>query len=534
QRRMLGESEFPGTTEHLRKMLSEPQGNLPSKMTIFDILSARRADDGAWQTRLDQDKLCAQASSVPGVLPAFMLRVRVDLDAVAYAEEVMQALQRLDKPHGQPAARLVGDIFFLRVAAARRPYVVLPEGEIDLRERLPERLVTVLRAVSSTPPLETFAESEAGLLRLCGHVVHELSLPQGLPFKDRLWLTYRLFQWLVAQLDAMPPDARHAGLIALRKVSPPPEPLSPDTSDLLNPFHFEDGRLNHRLAAVLYAYGVMEELRTQLPDGPNDAKETPRAVTSSALEELLAELATRPLTEEERALRARGDTPSCLDWHGSGAVPDLALKALLQLNSDAFFQIPAEARLRWIQDLPRNMDEKERVSWSLASDLIATMTNYTKKLSSQEKTAFEERLRSLDRQDALAPRAYIWLWLGLTELYSAGALHLETEVQDLLLENLSNNAAPAAFGSYLTALSFVAPNRLEAEADRLLAAIEAKANEGAGVDPVAFAPGLARVIITGDPASIPIAQNILRRLAQRPPYQGEERMSRLLTMLRLS
>jgi len=532
QRRRL--VEFPGTTEHLRKMLSEPQGDLPSDTTFFDILHDRLADRGAWQNRLDRVELCAQASSIPGVLPAFMLRLRTDLEAVEYAEEVMQALQRLDKPHAAPVARLVGDIFFLRVAAARRPYVVLPEGEIDLQERLPERLVAVLRAVRSPPPPETFAQSEAGLLRLCGHVVRELSLAQGLPFKDRLWLTYRLFQWLVAQLDAMPPDARHAGLLALRKVSPPPEPLSPDTSDLLNPFQFEEGRLNHRLAAVLYAYGVMEELRTQLPDGANDAKETPRAVTSSALEDLLGELATRPLSEEERALRARGDTPSCLDWHGSGAVPDLALKALLQLNSDAFFRIPEEARLRWLQDLPRNRDEKERVSWSLASDLIAAATNHAKKLSSQEKTAFEQYLRSLDGEDPRAPKAYRWQWLGFTELYGAGALHLEKEVQTLLLDNLVNPAAPAAFGSYLAALSFVAPDRLEAEADRILAAVEAIPKGQDGIDPVAFASGLARVVITGNPASIPVAQDMLRRLAQRPPYQGEEHMRQLLTMLRLS
>ena len=532
QRRRL--DEFPGTTEHLRKMLSEPQENLPSETTMLDNLNARLADGGAWQNRSDQVELCAQACGVPGLLPAFTLRLHIDLEAVEYGEKVMRALQRLDQPHREPVARLVGDIFFLRVAAARRPYVTLAEGEIDLRERLPERLVAVLRAVKVTPPSETFAQCEPGLLRLCGHVVRELSLPQGLPFRDSLWLTYRLFQWLVAQLDAMPPDARHAGLLALHKVSPPPEAFSPETSDLLNPFQFADDQLNHRLAAVLYAYGVMEDLRTQLPEGAHDAKETPRAVTSSALEDILAELATRPLSEEEHVLRDRGDAPSCLDWYGPGAVPDLALKALLQLNSGAFFRIPAEARLRWIQDLPRSMDEKERVSWSLASDLIAAVTNHAKKLSSQEKAAFEQHLRSLDGKDPRAPQAHIWRWLGLTELYGAGQLHLEKEVQDHLQDNLLNPAAPAAFGSYLAALSFVAPERLEVEADRILAAIEAVPKGHGGINPVAFASGLARVVITGNPASIPVAQGMLRRLAQRPPYQGEEHMHRLLTMLRLS
>ncbi|MEP7125516.1 MAG: SIR2 family protein [Byssovorax sp.] len=534
-RRQLG--EFPGTTEHLRKMLSEPPGALSAEASLFDILSARFEDGGAWHDRADKWELCDQACGVPGVLPAIMLGLRLSLDASQYGEEVTGALQRLDQPHAEPVTRLIGDIYFLRVAAVRRPYVVLPEGEIDLRERLPERLVTVLGAVTSAPALETFetfAQSEAGLLRLCGRVVSDLSLSQVLSFKDRLWLTYRLFQWLVAQLDAMPPDARHAGLAALRRISPPPAPFSEDTSDLLNPFQFDDGRLNHRLAAVLYAYSVMDELRTQLPDGPNDAKETPRAVTSSALEAVLAELATRPLTDDERALRARGDAPSCLDWHGSGAVPDLALKALLQLHSEAFFGMPAEVRLRWLQDMPRNKAVGERVSWSLASDLVAVATNHAKNLSSQEKVAFEDYLRSLDMKDKLAPQADKWIWLGFTELYGAGALHLEREVKDLLFDNLANAAAPAAFGSYLAALSFVAADRLEAEADRVLAVVEAIPKEHDGIDPVAFASGLARVIITGNPASIPVAQGILRRLALRPPYEGEERMLRLLTLLRLS
>ena len=531
QRRRLG--AFPGTTEDLREMLSEPQGHLPADTTLVNIVNARLADRGAWQARLDKVELCTQACNVPGLLPAVTLRLRIDLEANEYGDEVKRALQRLDQSHGEPVARLVGDIFFLRIAAVRRPYVVLPEGEIDLRERLPERLAAVLRAVKSAPPLDTFADSEAALLRICGRVVHELSLPKGLPSKDRLWLTYRLFQWLVAQLEAMAPDARYAGLLALRKVSPSPDSFSPDVGDLLDPFQFDNGRLNHRLAAVLYAYGVMDELRVQLTGGPDDAKETPRAVTSSALEDLLAELAARPLSTEERVLRARGDSPSCLDWHGPGAVPDLALKALLQLNSEAFFRIPPEARLRWIQDLPRNMDEREQLSWSLASDLVATATNHAKQLSSREKIAFEEYLRSLDADDHRAPKAYRWQWLGFTELYGAGALHLGKEVQDLLLENRFSQAAPAAFGSYLAALSFVAPDRLDAEAERILAVVEAEPRGHGGIDPVAFASGVARVLITGNPASIPVAQGILRRLAQRPPYQGAEPIVRLLNMLRL-
>jgi hypothetical protein len=42
------------------------------------------------------------------------------------------------------------------------------------------------------------------------------------------------------------------------------------------------------------------------------------------------------------------------------------------------------------------------------------------------------------------------------------------------------------------------------------------------------------VILLGAPASIPVAQGILRRLAGRKPYQGDERMRQLLGVLNLS
>ena len=249
---------------------------------------------------------------------------------------------------------------FLRVAAARRPVVRLPEGEIDLRERLPERLLAGFRAVSAAPPPESLAAAEGDLLRLCALVVEELADPESLPFRDGLWLTYRLFQWLCAQLDALTPDERQAGIAALRAVSPAVRELAPAMDDLLNPFRFERGRFDHRLATVLYALSIMEAVLVQIPAGaanepvevttepagpankPAGVAETgqARSATSTALEDMLAALAARPLSDSERALRARDAAPSCLDWPMRSA-PPLTRKGLTSCR----ITVSARARL---------------------------------------------------------------------------------------------------------------------------------------------------------------------------------------------
>jgi tetratricopeptide (TPR) repeat protein len=530
------ELDFPRRIADLREMLSEPASGLASDMSLRDILATRISEGSTWAGRYDQIELGSQACEVPGFLPAVMLSTRFAQEKAEYARKVGAVLDRLDHPDEHPAARLAGDIFFLRVAAERRPHVTLPEGEIDLRERLPERLVAVLRSVISSPPPDTLAHVEAGLLRLCGDVVQELSAPVGLPLKDWLWLTYRLFQWLCAQLEAMAPDARQAGLISLRKIAPAPRLLPLEASDLLNPFRFDGERFDHRLATVLYAIATMEALPASIEEIPEQEKETPRSVTSTALEELLVQLAARPLSEEERALRSRGDRPSCLDWYGPGAVPDLALQALLGLNSGAILQMPEESRQRWILDLPRSPEDKDRLLWPLAIGLVSALTENARGLSAPEKVALEARLRSLE-----GPGAQRLRWIGFNNLYGAGSVHLEDEVRALLLDNLSDPVAAQAFGGYLRALSFVAPGRLQAEAERVLAAVEARsgehgsqAGEQSAPDPVAFAWGVGAVLVTGEPGSIPAAQDLLRRLAQREPYRGSERMQQLFGILGLT
>ncbi len=528
--RRYGTFVFPNQIKDVRDLLSEPPGNLEEK-PLRQIV-AERMQRGLWKTRLDRRDLFELSCEVPGLLPSLTAHPRVTQDEELYQADAERALARLSNPDMNPAPRLAGDIFFLRLAASRRPYVQSGTREVDLREQLAILLPAVLRSAMNSPAEHTLAEAEAGLLRLCGTVIHEMAEPGPLPFKDGLWLTYRLFQWFWLQLERMPPDARLVGLQSLRKVSPPPIPGAP--TDLLHPIHFERTRIDYRLMTLLYALCFMEELPQQVPTEeeagsalneeaspvPPITSAGPISITSPALEGLLIELASRPPTEEERALRERGATPSALDWHGPSAIPDLALAALLRLNSEVVLRLPVGQRLRWLTDLPRSPQDKGRVDWPLAQRLILTLAGKIHEITPEERHTLEEHLKSLSGFDgALVMRCY-----GFAQLYGAGHLHLKDEVEQLLLDVLSDSLAPRLFGSYLSALSHVAPDQLASDAERLLQQITNR-----GIDPVPFAASVATVIVLGAPEVIPAAQELLRRLAAKPPYNQSDKMRKILS-----
>jgi hypothetical protein len=522
-------SFFPSSLGDLCELLSEP---LPEELRrllgekSLIAVYGERVSEGVWASRGDATLLALQASEIPGLLS--MITSHGLLVNESYPQFVEESLGRLLEPQNHPAARLAGDILFLRLSAARKPYVRLARGDSDLRRLLPERLYQVLQAAceqpQSTPDKTTLAECEAGLLRLCGRVVMELASPEPLPLNVGLWLNYRLYQWLCAQLEALSPDARHAALLELRQLAPPAMESPAPPADLLHPAGFSPERFDYRLATVLYAISLMEELQRSTPATEGEVQEPLQAVSSGKLEDLLLQLAARPLTEYEQRLRTQEWKLSCLGWEGLGAVPDLALKALLEMNDEALLRMPTKQRLRWLRELPRSPQDIGRLHWRVAPLVWNSFLRVTTQLSAEEKRTLEQYLRELDLP--AAPEAKATHWLGLTTLYMAGLRHLEEEVHTLLLGNLGQAQAPKAFGIYLMGLSTHAPERLEAEAESTLAQVEQ-----AGLDPVPFAEGVGRVVVFGSRGSAATARALLRKLASRPPFQGHERMSWLLGTL---
>lgn len=538
---------FPNRLDDLREMLSEPLGSLPDREAMREVLAARLAEGGAWAERVDRDILFRMACEIPGALSSLAAHSRVS-DAASYPQEVTVALRHLRVPNDCPVGRLCADIFFLRLVAARAPIVEVPLAQeeaslarvdgtdqparemrlrrIDLREELPPLLATILQVTMESPPPDSLARMEPGLLRLCGDVMQQLSYWPPVPLKDGIWLTHRLYRWLCAQLEALEPDARQAGIRALERVCPPP--LDMPQQDVLHPSNAQRESCDLRLASVLLALAYMEDIARVKPgsdaDGASREPGSLKSVSSAALESLLLDLAARPLTEEQRRLRRLGLEPSCLDWQGPAAIPDLALTALLKLNVKRFADLPADARLRWIMELPLREGDPDAVNAQLTGHLLIALVQSARDLTAAEQIALEDRLRHMDGSEP----ARLSRWVLFTELYGAGRLHLANEVRTILEENLHHRAAHAVFFGYLVALSRQAPDRIEPEAERFLAAVQAE-----GLDPIPFAFSIGGAIYRSDPASIPALQRLLGRLAAQAPFQDDERFLQFLHTLGL-
>ncbi len=536
---------FPRGIKALRAMLSEP-GSLPVG-SVSDALRLRLAQNGAWAALGDHWYLAQQAMEQPGFLAAALLGERLKFGEEFYVHEVERSLEHLDHPDEVSAGRLSSAIFFLRAAAARRPRVALGRGFIDLRAELPERLTSVLRSVfqsdkvsekrsdsNGTPtkpptkgelPRSTLSDIEPGLLRVADRIVNALSQPTGIDYRNRLWLTYRLHSWFCTQMERIPLQDRSPTFEALRGRVPPPN-LEQPVTDLLAPLAFspKDG-IDYRLVVVLYAIAVAEEIVPSLPEG--ERLETLLSVSSPALEELLAELASRSLNAIEHQVRRLGAEPSKIDWRGPGTVPDLALYALLTLRRGAFFDLPDAIQLRWLLDLPSSPDDLNHAPWFVAARILEAAFREPRRLQDEARRVFLQWLRNVSGPEE--SHASEWRWRGLTALFASGESALEAEVRALLLENIASPQAIDALAHYLEGLAVSHPDRMEAETEAIVAAATA-----AGVDAADLLPALGRVMmVSRDRAAVNAANQTLRRLAARPPFLEDRRVNSLLNTLGL-
>lgn len=536
-------SRFPASLADLRQMLSEPDEPMPDQ-PMSQILF-ERIETGVWKSRDDRVPLGRQACLVPGTLPVLDLAWRLSQEE--YASEVALAINRLEHSTEWCAATLCGDMFLLRGALEHQPLVRISEGEVDLRQRLPGVLSGLLQtviAVSMAPPARTgsVAETEAGILRLCSWIVQGLaaSSDEVLLVSDGLWLTYRLFQWLDAQLQATPPAARLSAQLALSNLAPEHLPEENCSQDLLDPARFSD-RFDHRLAAVLHALVKMEGLPDVNRGDQTGLPEEPRcSVSSPEIEKLLVELTRRALLPEDELRRQRFarpfnatlkpplPRPSFLGWLGPVTIPELALHALLTLQLEAFFELSTEERLRWLTGLPPTPEANQAVDLALVGPLLSAAISFSGRLTTAERVLLKER--GLGLLDAGLPPHWPQLastleslcFQLLLELYAGGETDLFSCIQKPFLTQLDTQLAVSLCASYFAALARVAPDMLELEVARILQTAR---------DPLPFARGLCGMLLGDNQEGRRIAERILRRLAQTPPFRDDDLMRQQLARL---
>jgi tetratricopeptide (TPR) repeat protein len=301
-------SSFPATIDDLRALLSEPEP-LPDDGALDEVLFERVAR-GAWSRRPDVRHLLDRCGELLGhpMLPFFWrLQPERSLDP-----DIDAALARLQQAPEQPAARLACDLLLCCIAGS------LPDG-VQVRGRVASALELVLTSALEPPP-DSLAAHEPALLRTAARVVSNLRGARETR-RNRLWLTWCLYQWLLRQIEALPTDEQRRLHVRTLCSAWPDDPL-PAEPDLLDPSRFGRGRLDHRLLAILHALGSLKPEALQHLNTP-------------AIEQILTALSQREPTPEERAVEAMPHPASCLGWHEETprTVPGLAAIVLASLRA---------------------------------------------------------------------------------------------------------------------------------------------------------------------------------------------------------
>ncbi len=499
------------TLRELRAILSEPGELGPVDAHLGVLLLQRFEEGGVWQHREDAGALLRMASEVPGGLMFAPVGLRL---ANGYEGHVEEAIEIAEHSEDQPIARVGQAILLLRAGAARSPLVKLPAGEsIDLREKLPHLLRVVLARTIANPNPGTFADAEPGLLRLCVQVLFDLAGKQPLSIRDGIWLTYRLFQWLCDQLEALPLDGYSTALRDLIALAP----NSVGGVDRLDPRGFSRDTFDHRLATILYALAAMQEVGVLTDGVAPSAEAVPYSLAwHSAMIDNLVDLAGR--LDESPGLR------SVLPWDAPDNISDLALVALLRLDSNEFARVPAPARLARIRRLPVDPDAMDTAARALFLPLVMQASVFAESLSEEERNELLSRIRALPPTGEIARG---WRMQVLTALYAQeGTDVTEAEAMHALQERLDSRLAPMALTFLLLGTAARDVSRIRAVLDGVLQEAERR-----GVDPIPLVTGVGRLtLFVEEPVRATLVE-LIRALATKPPFNEDERMRELMAAL---
>lgn len=520
---------LPADIAELRAMLCEP-GALPRDVDL--ALLRERVDGGPpWS---EWPGLIEQASLIPGPLSVFGVG---DLfRSSLHVQRVWLSLERLANPEEYPAAQIGQDLIYLSFTAVQNPVTRLPTSEeIDVRQRLPTLMENclrdaILREGKDAKEVDSvLADHEPGLLRLCARIVSALAWPEPILHRDGLWLSYRLYQWYMAQLMTLDSKVRTAALRHLAPSYSSPIPAVEVPLDLLHPSRLGPDGTSYRLLTLLYALALGPMLGLRFRQSTDSAPTTtdPQilGVTSSSLETLLLELVIRPLTPAEQQIKRQSlmQAPSCLGWFQGDAatIPELALLALLRRRQQAFAEMPLSARLQWISRLPRTADDADAIPRNLTDLLLQAASLGALTLHTDERKLLKERT------DLLLVNVRTWFssdmqrpvlsatWLCRIRLYEAGELALRNELQTLFRDEPDFELLLTLFPHYLVAIAEVALETMESGFREVIDRVMAR-----GDSTTPWVSALEQVIQSSGAAAKECARKLFAELTASQPTDG--------------
>jgi tetratricopeptide (TPR) repeat protein len=507
---VLGDNQaFPKDIDELRILLSEP-GPLPNDKDIFEVVE-QRISEGAWSTSQDLHEVFWQATMIPGGLVQLCWNLPAELDAVA--RSISRILQRLSHPQNITSAQISSDVFELWSAAVQYPTLATEQGKLELKQLLPGIVTGALQSCIEDIP-DSLAAAESTILQLCSRVVVRLSEVTQISIKEGLWLSHRLFQWLVAHLEELPGKQAQEHLQTLVKIEKSLPEIVSSIEDALNPNKLGKHRFDQRLASLLYALllGDFTIQRAILAEelSPTDAI----SIWSEELERILLSLAQRPLTKEEKSLRILAP-PSMLEWRMPASVPDLALFVILRLRPQSFFALEKEAKVRYLSQLFKTPKDDETMPKLVALHLLAALAEQVEQLDEDERKILGRQLLTPVEDTTLSALRSIMLF-GLLRV---GEVSVREEVQKLTEEVLTQPEGPELFTHYLTSLALLTPELLAERTRQLLLIVEATVQ-----DPVLYLLEIEKLTRIGDRWGGLTALALFREFAARHPYKGDPRI----------
>jgi hypothetical protein len=157
---------------------------------------------------------------------------------------------------------------------------------------------------------------------------------------------------------------------------------------------------------------------------------------------------------------------------------------------------------------------------SLFLPLVMGAVTHPENLSDEERDVLITKLRAAPR----GPIADRWRLLVLSSLFGLGDQRVsEEDARSALQEALDDTLAPMALTYLLFGVARSDAGRMGEVLDQIIAEAERRQ-----IDPVPLAAGVGRVFLLVDDPARKSVIDLVRGLAARRPFQGDERMRELM------
>lgn len=521
------------TIDDLRRMLSEEALPVRTPLALQRVLLDRVGEGGAWSARPERAVLLATAAgSVPGLTGFAAWGAATASDGAL----ITAATIDVESPSNTPIGRLVASLLSLTAAAVQHAVIRVNHSEVDLRAIVATGWAEALRGACSPLGVEAFAPDqrdpseqtaivrhEASILRLCSSIVSALGEWQALPMADGLWLSWRLYHWLMAVLRAEPIDEVSIALAELAKVAPSPSSPLPSDRDLWHPAGLHE--FEHRAVALLQALLAHRAWSASLEGAATSGQRRWSVALPLDVIALFVQWAGREFTSFEHQRLGRETPNTVFDWVGPETLPELALAAALDQDATSLLRLSVTQRGRWLSVLPRRPGQAGRVSRDVAEVVVMAFADNAKKLSAPELDAFEEFLFECETSDsAVAAR---WKLHGLARLFAAGRSHLEQWVREGLAALSDRDDAQRLFSRYLLGVTKGAPERLDSAVRELLSRVVPEARVS-----LVLAPS--SLVLEGDEQQVRAGAAWLRRVASDEEFAQNDRVKDVVRRLGLT